>query len=152
MCVFSFSRFKSLLLPPLGFPLGKNCRSPRKRYYDPGDRDWNPGREGETGDPTAETNLVLSPRQRPSVRKRSGLSQRPHRAGWHRTPLASRPPSAVTDFFFFSPGRGGHRKEKPFTSSSPKWSSKAGFFCIHFLSIGSSSTLNADNESSTWQI
>lgn len=101
MCVFSFSRFKkSLLLPPLGFPLGKNCKSPRKRYYDPGDRNWNPGREGETGDPTSETNLVLLPHQQPSVRKRSGLSQRPHRAGWQHTPLASQPPSAVTDFFF----------------------------------------------------
>lgn len=39
----------------------------------------------------------------------------------------------VTDFFS---GTGGPLKEKRFTSSSPKRSSKACFLCIHFLSMG----------------
>lgn len=55
-------------------------------------------------------------------------------------------------WFSFLFGVGHHLKEEPFASSSPNWSSKACFFCVHFLSISSLSILNADNESSTWQI
>lgn len=77
------------------------------------------------------------------------VSRRPHGTNWkHRVSLASPPPFQ---------GRGVSDKENLERQNSYLQLSTLEFesmlFFFHsFLSIGNLSTLNADNESSTWQI